>query len=442
MSSDVLVSRAREAAQAANWFLLSQCLRRISASIGAPIRDENAESADSGHLNNDDSYRQSPSSSTSEAIDLALYALQSADFQTRWEIAKLIPSFGMAIVAPLLDLIDAALNDDDWELLWFTARILGEFRHSDAVAALCQLVARNHSPELTSVASQALAHIGELAIPALSQLLMHEESRLPAVQALGQINHRAALERLLSVADDADAEVRAVAIASISHARSPQVLPLLVDALDDEAAQVRQAAVESIGIWCAEMKESEFLRLTQPLLWDINLNVRRQTVQTLGRLRSAAVADCLNQALISPHTPESLKPDIVRALIWTETKAALHYLHEYTQQCFTLRQEDNNSLLATEFTSSSLYREIAVALGQVSQETLKPLAARILVDMAEDATILNNASLKQSLAFSLGQLNSPVAIAPLAQFINDEDSRVRLHAAAALKALKARGDWA
>ncbi|MCY7322588.1 MAG: hypothetical protein LH660_12515, partial [Phormidesmis sp. CAN_BIN36] len=59
-------------------------------------------------------------------LNLALQSLESGDFQDRWDIAKLFPSFGDAAIAPLLGLLQD--QDADPEAQWFAIRILGSFK--------------------------------------------------------------------------------------------------------------------------------------------------------------------------------------------------------------------------------------------------------------------------------------------------------------------------
>jgi len=443
MSSDVLVSRAKEAAQSSDWSSLSHYLRRIS------VQNALADAA-SGRLQ--EGVRRSPSPhssselSTTEASDnkpelirLALYALQFADFQVRWDIAKLIPSFGSEAIAPLSQLIEPATEEEDWDLLWFVARILGEFRTEETVQTLRHLMMQVDQPDLVGIVIQALANIGELAIPSLTPLLRDEETRLVAAQTLAQMNHRAATEILIQVSHDENPEVRALAINAIGHLHEPQIRELLTEALADPSAQVRQAAVQGLGLQVAYLDEQEFLTQINPLLWDVDLNVRRQTIQMLGRLHSAAAADALNEALHSAYTPEILKPNVVHGLVWTETEAALRHLQQFVQTTgtssqFSSSRSSEGGLESAQIASSSICCEIAATLGQVRSSALKPVAAEILTWMLERcAPLKKNALLKQKIAFSLGQLALPVAIAPLTQLLNDDDLGVRRHAAAALK---------
>lgn len=444
MSSDVLVSHAREAARSSDWSSLSHYLRRISRQETFP-----ATSTEGLTQGSERSPLTAPASepveSASEVISLALYALQFADFQTRWDIAKLIPSFGVGAIAPLSQLIDSATEEEDWDLLWFVARILGEFRTIETVQILRHLMVYVEQPDLVGIVIQALANIGELAIPALNQLLQNQDTRWAAVQSLAQMNHQGATEVLLQVCHDANPEIRALTISAIGHIHDPQIRQILKQSLADPFAQVRQAAVQGLGLQVTHIDEQEFLAQIHPLLWDININVRRQTVQMLGRLHSAAAAAELSEALNSTDTPDILKPDIVHALIWTETEAALLHLQHFVQKIWVSQQLSSSpsSEALTELQqaqqqarlkSSLLCGEIAMTLGQVRSFSLKPLAAHILTQVLEHCTSSEeDAGLRQKIAFSLGQLALPVAIAPLTQLLNDSDPRVRLHAAAALK---------
>ena len=155
-----LLQQAQTAAHQADWALLNRSLQ---------------------HLLNED---YSPSSSDADRfallLDLALQSLESGDFQDRWDIAKLFPSFGVAAIAPLLDLLRDA--DVDSEVQWFAIRILSSFNHPSVVTALVDLLKTSIDKDLNEMAVTTLAAMGSGAIEILTQLIDQDNTRRSALK--------------------------------------------------------------------------------------------------------------------------------------------------------------------------------------------------------------------------------------------------------------------
>jgi HEAT repeat protein len=180
---------------------------------------------------------------TQSPIDLALQALVEGDFQTRWDLAKVIPGFGAEAISPLAKL----LQHPDLELRWFAARILGDIDHPQAVALLVDLLA-NPEEELQAIASTSLAKSGQKNIPALIDKLADPATRLLAVQALSQIRSEETIPPLLAVVGDENRLVRTTAIAALHSYSAPEIMPVFVKGLTDSAASVRCESVTGLGL--------------------------------------------------------------------------------------------------------------------------------------------------------------------------------------------------
>ena len=291
---------------------------------------------------------------TALALDLAMEGLIEGDFQSRWDLAKVIPKFGTAAIAPLLDL----LNDTDleWETRWFAARILGEIRHPAVLADLVTILQTHPEPELQAVATAALANYGDAAIAALTSALQQPETELMAVQALAQIGTPAVLPGLLTASQSDQVACREVAIAALSHLHDDAIAPRLLQATQDPAAPVRQAAMQGLSHRPDWLAQVDSLAALTDRLWDLNLKVCQAAALALGRLgrhhdgaAMAPVVATLERVLLSPQTPEPLQLSVVQALGWIETPAALTAL-----------------TLAVSQVETPVQVAIATALGQVS----------------------------------------------------------------------------
>jgi HEAT repeat protein len=436
-------------------------------------------------------------------LDLAMQVLYWGDFQARWEIAKLIPSFGQAAIAPLLamlqdegpdnvmdnDLSDSqddgsvpsvnpglnpGLNPDlntdlntgvniglniglnsglnhrsisspsssppvsppagdslrepiDPDAQWFAVRILGELHPLPTIEPLIGVLAATANPDLQAMAVSVLAQMGDAVIAPIGPLLRQSATRLLATQILAQIPHPQVIPHLMAVAADRDALVRAAAIEALGRFHHQAIPPVLLQALQDPTAAVRQAAVAGLGF---NPQPGDWVPQIQPLLLDRHLAVGRQAALTLGRFGSDAAVDALYQALGAAS--DALGVDLVRSLAWSETDRGIEQLAQAVQ---------------TLPLSAPLQREICAVLGRLENSALRPRAVAVLrgvladrgcpSDHPADSQWANDhRALQTTVVRALGQLGQPEAIPDLIQLLNRPDRGLRLHIAAALKALK------
>lgn len=347
-------------------------------------------------------------------LKLAMQVLESGSFQERWEIAKLFPSFGTDAIAALIEL----LNDEDAEpeAQWFAVRILGNFNHPRVIEALIELLKTSQSEDLNSMAVSVLANLGKPAITMLETLLRNDATRLLATQALGQIRRSETVPLLMQVVHDPDAKVRAIAIEALSSFHSDEITTTLIEALQDLAVQVRLAAVAGLGF---RQEQTNLVNDLRPLLLDLDLEVCRQSAIALGRLGTSQAATALYEVLRSPHTPEKLAIELVRALGWLGLPEALSHLESAWLQLPL---------------SEAVQLEIIQALGRVEAMTLKFQATEILLTVLP---LLQSVATRQAIALSLGQLGNVESINSLITLLADSDEGVRFHTISALKMLNA-----
>ncbi|NJL37503.1 MAG: HEAT repeat domain-containing protein [Leptolyngbyaceae cyanobacterium RM2_2_4] len=352
-------------------------------------------------------------------LDVALNLLVEGDFQTRWDVAKLLPRFGPNAIAPLIEILQAEVQAEeaDWELLWFTVRLMGEFNHAAVIPVLINLL--NSQGELGAAAAEALANLGNPAIPALTDLLALPEFRLLAVRSLSRIRHSETIAPLLSVVTDPQPTIRAAAIEALSSFHDPRIFPVLAKALQDPAASVRQEAVTGLGVRTVQTA-TNLVDLLAPYLTDLNPAVCRQAAIALGRLGNAGAIQALVNTLRSPHTPLVVQIEIVRSLSWALTADVLSQFRDILPHA-----------------SAEVYSEIVAALSKVEESTLRPQSAKILIDLLKAESSVQLAQRKQSIALSLGHLGAIEALEPLICLLADSDLGVQLHAIAALKQLNA-----
>ncbi|MCT7979534.1 HEAT repeat domain-containing protein [Laspinema olomoucense] len=421
-----LLEQANAAAKQEDWQLVTQCLEKL-ATIPGTARVESLP------VSTEQPNGRSPQINISSLLGLADQVLEYGDFQQRWEVAKVFPRLGTEAIAPLLDILGDP--DAEVELRWFAGRILAEFKSPDAIAALIELL---HSPEeeLSSMAGNALAQMGEPAIAALSEQLRDSTSRALAVRSLGKIRHPQIIEPLLSVVGDRDPQVRSEAIAALNSYDDPRIPQVLVESIHDFHASVRREATIGLGL-CAmrpsykhdtqgiySVLASEIEELLRERLWDFNPGVTHQAAISLGRVATPKAAACLDEILHSPATPIPLQINTVRALAWMGTPEALEYL----EKALVSRQKHSSS--------PEVVAEIVSLLGRVEVPQLKPKAAQMLTKLLNSkakAAGRDWMRREQAIASALGYLGQKTSIEPLIQLLATSEAGVRFHAIAALK---------
>jgi HEAT repeat protein len=361
-----------------------------------------------------------------QILALALEALETGDFHQRWDVAKVFPQLGSVAIAPLMDIL--ADEEEDRDLRWFAARILGDFQHPDAIAALIDVLKTSGHEDLIAMASTALARLGVPAITALTDLLAAEDTREMAVRSLAHIRRTETITPLLSVVNDPQVSIRATAIEALASFHDRRIPPVLIDALKDIAPSVRREAVIGLSLRTDLLEELDLVSQLKPLLWDFKLDVCLVAAIALGRMGTDKAAEVLFQVLQSPNTPIPLQLESVRAISWIETPKAIAYL----QQALISRTQISTGEYPLS-SSDLVCQEIIAVLGRVEQPDLVPIAAEILIDAFQSQhQAMQHTSLKQFLATSLGQLADPMAIETLIEMLAPDEA-VRWHAIAALK---------
>ena len=430
--SDSLLPRIHAAFEHQDWATVIQCLRQFSPQPVSSLTEmsEGESSASPVSVSIASAPASNPDAENQEILQFAVKTLTCVDFQARWELVSLITKFDADAIPALTSILETFDPDDDdeeedWDLLWFIARILGQIRHPSAIAALIQVLQTSPREDVVTAAIMALAQQGIGAIAPLTQLLNHDATKVLAAQALAQIfaqNPAPQLrDILITITQDPNPTLRALVTESLSHSHHPQVTDILITALDDVAAIVRRAAVTGLGIQSKTLDTPLLLSSLEPRLWDLDTEVRRQASIALGRVQTSASATLLATALNAQDFPSSLKPDVVRALVWTDTQAGLNALAHYLQH---------------HSPKAPVYQEIAVMLGRVESPHLYSQATQLLLELLNTHGITwQSIIIRQSIAMSLGQLQQPEAEMALVKLTQDEDERVKLHAIAALKHL-------
>jgi HEAT repeat protein len=151
------------------------------------------------------------------AINRSIDQLIQGDFQVRWDVAKRLGHGGDESLAAVLALGDRLVQEadlaEDEELVWFWARLLGEFGQPQAIVSLVGLLTAQ--PEVVAMASQSLIKIGAPVVPYLVPLLDRPDLRGIAIATLAHIPDPGIVATVLAAVADAPPELRALTLASI-----------------------------------------------------------------------------------------------------------------------------------------------------------------------------------------------------------------------------------
>lgn len=362
-----------------------------------------------------------------------LEQLVQGDFQMRWEISKTLKQHPQGILGPLLALLPQA--QDDEELLWFIARLLGEIDHPEALETLAGILCSATTLEMQSVAALALASRGRSALPTLAELLHQPEVRPLVVQVLAQIDAMEVVDLLLGLAQDDDALVRRGVMEALSGFGDPRIAPVLLAALQDLDGEVRRFAVRALGARAAHLPDVALDGAIAPLLHDPNPQVVEQAIVALGRLDTALAHRGLIQVLDGQGWPLMLQLQAARALGWSRSAAAVAGL--VTQ----LKADLGDTNLASSLASSPFVahlaraREIVVVLGRLrAPQELAP-AAQALESLLPVIFAQGDGDLKRSAALALGQLGQGTSFDALWGYLEDPLPGLAFHILAALRRL-------
>lgn len=359
-----------------------------------------------------------PGVTNASAFARVMEQLIEGDFQTRWDAAKRLATWGNEAIAPLIPLLED--EDLDWEIRWFVARILGRLDDSRALDALVKLLQQTGEPELTAIAAEGLSQFGDRGVAALASLLDDPQQALTAVHALASIRHSTAFIPLMRAAESLDSTVRTAAFAALANFRNPKVDTLLMDALKDPSASVRQEVITHLGFRPYLLNTVDVVALVAPALKELSVEVGRAAAITLGRLGTEAAIAHLAEVLAAPLTPKELQVYIVRALGWTENTTALSVL-----------------LSAYPDAVTSVKIEIIEALAQLQTASLRQKAGEALCYWLRDESTLSEDSpqIQQAIAIALGNLQHQAAKPLLQDLAQAADEQTRLYAESALRKL-------
>ena len=368
-------------------------------------------------------------------IEQAIAQLIEGDFHSKWDRTKrLDQQFAQWGDRPIPYLISRLENSTDVENQWFLVRALAQFDHPKVVAALAHLLMTTAAEDLQIEAIKALTGLGNSAVATLAAWLSVDQlpaRRVLAAQTLARIRRTDTILPLLSVVDDPDPQLRAIAVEALGSFHDPRVTPVLLAALEDSPA-ICVEAIRTLGRRADLLATLDLIGPLQHCLYHADANVARESAIALGRLGSEPAAVALGKTLTQP-LPTPVKIAAVRALGWMDTPVAIADL----SAAFAC---------AMPVVMPTVRQEIAKSLGQTRSEPLKAKAAAPLLTWLETASLAytqtsgapsgldpDGFNLNQAVLSALARLRTQAALDGLVPLLGDPDARIGLHALSALK---------
>lgn len=375
-------------------------------------------------------------------IQTAIAQLTTGDFHSRWDsakqCAKQFAEWGDCTIPPLIRQLQIEPDPANQE---FIVRVLSRFNRPEVVEAIAHLLVTTAEKDLQKEVTKALTRLGSSAIETLSALLESPEiaQKILAAKALAHIRRTPVIDPLLSVARHPDRALREIALEALGSFHDPRITPVLIAATADEPT-ISQEAIRALGRRRDLLEDQasasavDLISSLSQTLKSPHVAVAKESAIALGRLGTPDAVRSLS-FLLSQPSPTAVKVAAVQALGWIGTSAAIQALAQAFSNTGPIRMP-------------TVQQEIARSLGQTSSPTLKPIAARPLIDWLQSLQTQPNPSghrsettltdpfmlaLKQAAILALSRLGPTEAIETLVALLDEPDARIRMHALSALE---------
>ncbi len=196
------------------------------------------------------------------------------------------------IGAPAVEVLIAALDDDDMDMRWQAADVLGHIRDPRAIGPL--VAALQDADDFTMVAG-ALRNIGKLSIKPLIAALGAGDTkgRQGAAMVLSWIGDEQSLETLIASLHDSNSGVRQSAVYGLGKIANTQAVEPLISALSDESLLVR----ESASLALAKIGDARAVEPLSAALLNLSQGGRDNAAIALGEIGDVRAVEPLIKAL-------------------------------------------------------------------------------------------------------------------------------------------------
>ena len=319
----------------------------------------------------------------------------------------------------IFELLSLAIQDQDPEVRCETVKTLGRLKSERAIDLLLPTL-EDTDPEVRHTAIANLGNLGdERVLRSLIALLKNNEpnTRKESALALGNIASIDVFKNLINAIEDENPDVQKAVRSSLKIQKD---LYSMVDLLDvfhnNENTNKTEKIIDALEL----NKNQEIIPLLLTALKSDNIGLRRWAVQTLGNFNKKSVLSTLVVAdeyildtLIEVLTDNNV--EIRRDAVW-----ALNRIKNVrTPDALIVALKDNDS---------EVRRRAVKVLGQ----TKDVRAIDALIDALKD----NDVEVRWQVVQALGQFNNEYAVDPLIAALKDDDAEVRRWAVQALGQIK------
>ncbi len=342
----------------------------------------------------------------------ALEDVHNASERQVIELAKRLVDIGVELRRPQV-ILDVLVEVKPLDAQIYAAEKIGRLKAATAVDILIKKVA-SPEPRLAEAAITALGQIGDpKALAVIASRLPDEDTgvRLAAVKAYAALPG-SDLARILPLADDASAEVRAEVARALGERKWKAGLAPLLEMLSDKVPEVRAAAAQALGPIGDKAAVPELVKLVD----DADSNVAFYAVRSLSQLPDASAYDALIRA--TAHTDPRVREAAVVALEKVapkkpDDKRAVERLFELS---FSRTETDQrvaesawNTLLVLIDNDADLILQLSQRLEDAGRFDKADGLLRILVDSkADDKHVLE--ALRRLASANLARRNYEVAL--------------------------------
>jgi HEAT repeat protein len=201
------------------------------------------------------------------------------------------------------------LQQEDSGRRWWAAECLGKMKDRRAVEPLVQAILNEHIPRLGLV---EIAALKELDDPRTEDLLLNgindKRTRPQAIDALGRLHSKRAVEPIIATLKNPDRFSTSVAMQALGEIKDSRALQPLCTLLKNRDEVVRRFAATALG----QLDDPGAIGSLTTALKDTDDGVRANAAKSLGELKNAEAVNALIAAL--KDSEESVRVAAVDAL--------------------------------------------------------------------------------------------------------------------------------
>ena len=364
----------------------------------------------------------------SNSVEEAHYLLAKSDWEN-------LVALGKPAVAPLIK----ALEDEDRNVRYETARALGELKDKGAVEPLIKALNEDESRHTREEAARSLGKLSDArAIEPLIKALGDKEWLVSHDVAKALVTFGVLIvEPLIQELANENQQVREQAAFALGELDDPRAVEPLITLLTDEHYRTRRAAARSLG-------ELGDIKAVEPLinaLTDENKGVQTSAARALGHLGDIRAIEPLiiasnnsdhafrRAAEKALHSLVSIGAPAVTLLLDILGKPGAANLEENVLASyldFLLRLKPSLDQLVTikPFLQSVIKKDTSNEVKRITKNLLKPL--ELLKNLSS-----RDARVKLKAAKKLGRLRYPQTVEPLIKALGDDDVKVTVEGALA-----------